>query len=104
MARKWALLSKSFAGIRKLTGRDLETLRPVATHQGHNVPKHNVPTVAGVLLFGLERERRIDHLSYPPVAVREAVINAVVHADYPQHDAPLRIAIFTIDFRSEILD
>jgi predicted HTH transcriptional regulator len=36
----------------------------------------------------------------PPVAVREAVVNAVVHADYAQKGAPIRLAIF--DDRMEI--
>ncbi len=38
--------------------------------------------------------RRKERWSLPPVAVREAVINAVVHTDYAQRGAPLRIAIF----------
>ncbi|MGA2083432.1 MAG: helix-turn-helix domain-containing protein [Holophaga sp.] len=36
----------------------------------------------------------------PLIALREAVINAVVHADYGQHGSPLRVAIF--DDRLEI--
>lgn len=44
--------------------------------------------------------RRREQWSLPPVAVREAVINAVAHADYAQHGAPLRIAIF--DDRLEV--
>ena len=31
----------------------------------------------------------------PLIALREAVINAVVHADYSQHGSPLRVAIFS---------
>jgi ATP-dependent DNA helicase RecG len=46
------------------------------------------------------RLRRDEHWSVPPVAVREAVINAVVHADYGQKGAPIRLAIF--DDRVEI--
>ena len=42
------------------------------------------------------RERR----NLPPAAVREAVINAVVHADYAQRGAPVRVAIF--DDRLEV--
>ncbi|WP_428104059.1 ATP-binding protein [Candidatus Palauibacter sp.] len=42
--------SESFAAVRKLRRRDLETLRLVTTHQGRSVP-----TVAGVLLFGGDR-------------------------------------------------
>lgn len=31
----------------------------------------------------------------PPVAVREAIVNAVVHADYSQPGGPLRVALFS---------
>lgn len=44
--------------------------------------------------------RREDRWQYPLPALREAVINAVVHADYAQGGAPIRIAIF--DDRIEI--
>jgi predicted HTH transcriptional regulator len=44
--------------------------------------------------------RRKERWSLPPVAVREAVINAVVHTDYAQRGAPLRISIF--DDRLEV--
>lgn len=44
--------------------------------------------------------RRRDRWNLPPEAVREAVINAVVHADYAQRGAPIRISIF--DDRLEI--
>ena len=36
----------------------------------------------------------------PPIAVREAIVNAVVHADYAQRGRPIRLAIF--DDRIEI--
>ncbi len=142
--------SESFAPVRKLARRDLETLRLVTDHQGRQVP-----TVGGMLLFGQNRERhfpdawiqagrfkgsdktrvldraevhslpmhaveeviafvqkhslhgaeighvrRKDRWSLPPVAVREAVINAVVHTDYSQRGAPLRVSIF--DDRLEV--
>ena len=38
--------------------------------------------------------RRTARWTLPPVAVREALINAVAHADYSQRGAPLRVAIF----------
>jgi predicted HTH transcriptional regulator len=38
--------------------------------------------------------------SVPPVALREAVINAVAHTDYRQRGAPIRITIF--DDRLEV--
>ena len=44
--------------------------------------------------------RRTDVWSLPAVAVREAVINSIVHADYAQHGAPIRIALF--DDRMEV--
>ena len=142
--------SESFEGRRKLTRRDLETLRLVTEHQGRKVP-----TVGGMLLFGRDRERhfpdawiqagrfggrdkgrivdraelrshpvraieeavafvakhalhgaeigavrRRESWNLPPVAVREAVINAVAHADYAQRGAPIRVSIF--DDRLEV--
>jgi predicted HTH transcriptional regulator len=44
--------------------------------------------------------RRTEKWNLPPAAVREAVINAVVHADYAQRGAPIRVSIF--DDRLEI--
>lgn len=38
--------------------------------------------------------RRADRWTIPPLALREAVINAVVHRDYAQRGAPLRISLF----------
>jgi predicted HTH transcriptional regulator len=142
--------SESFAPVRKLARRDLETLRLVTSYQGRQVP-----TVGGMVLFGRDRERhfpdawiqagrfqgadksriidraeirsfpvraveeaiafvekhtlrgaeigavrRKERWSPPPVALREAVINAVVHTDYAQRGAPLRISIF--DDRLEV--
>ncbi len=54
-------------------------------------------THLGMRILG---SRRRDVPEYPPVALREAVINAVVHADYSQKGSPIRIAIF--DDRVEI--
>ena len=142
--------SELFAPVRKFRRADLETLRLVTADQGRKVP-----TVGGMLLFGLERERhfpdawiqagrfrgidktriddrteirslpvsaieeaiafvqkhtlrgaeigamhRRDRWNLPPVAVREAVINAVAHSDYAQRGAPIRISIF--DDRLEV--
>ena len=49
------------------------------------------------LIEGVRREER---WSVPLVAIREAVMNAVVHADYAQQGAPIRLAMF--DDRIEI--
>ncbi len=142
--------SESFAELRRLTQKDLDTLRITTRHQGRRVP-----TVGGVLLFGRERSRffpdawiqagrflgsersrildtleirsllpqavedglafvqrsvareavvtgarRAERWTYPLVAVREALVNAVVHADYSQQGAPIRISIF--DDRMEV--
>lgn len=142
--------SESFAAVRRLVKRDMETLRLLTGYQGRRVP-----TAGGVLLFGVDRLRyfpdawiqvarfdgadrstiadhaelkdtllegieqaiafiekhsmrgirigrlrRSEHWSLPPVAVREAVINAVAHADYAQIGAPIRVAMF--DDRLEV--
>lgn len=44
--------------------------------------------------------RRQDRWTVPPVALREAIVNAIVHTDYRERGAPLRIAVF--DDRIEI--
>ncbi len=46
------------------------------------------------------RVRRRERWSLPPVAVREAIINALAHTDYAQRGAPLRLSVF--DDRLEI--
>jgi predicted HTH transcriptional regulator len=48
----------------------------------------------------IEGVRREDRWSIPLVAIREALMNAIVHADYAQQGAPIRIALF--DDRIEI--
>lgn len=142
--------SESFAPVRTLSRRDLQTLRLPTPYHGRLVP-----TVGGLLLFGKDRDRefpdawiqagrfagrdrsrivdqaeirslpvpaikdavafvakhsmhgavigavrRTEKWSLPPEAVREIVINAVVHADYSQRGAPIRISIF--DDRVEV--
>ena len=149
-ALDFRVVSEFFAPVRKLTRRNLETLRLLTSHQGQPVP-----TVGGVLLFGRDRlahfpdawiqagrfegtdratildhtelemllvrgieeaiafvekhssrgaaigrVRRKDQWSLPPVAVREAIVNAVAHADYSQQGAPIRVAVF--DDRLEV--
>lgn len=58
------------------------------------VEKHALRGVA------IGRVRHRERSNLPPVAVREAVVNAVAHADYSQRGAPIRIAIF--DDRLEV--
>ena len=52
------------------------------------------------LAFEIRGARRVEVPEYPMPAVREAIVNAVAHADYSQRGAPIRIAIF--DDRLEI--
>ncbi len=139
-----------FKDQRELSEKELLTLKLLKQVQGRLVP-----TIGGILLFGIEREERFsdawiqcgrftgttksvifDHIeihehlptaverviefikkhamrgadfsqirrrdvwSIPLTIVREAVINAIVHADYSQIGAPLRVAIY--DDRVEI--
>jgi ATP-dependent DNA helicase RecG len=139
-----AAVRRAFAGRRTINAKDLRTLRIITRHQGRDVP-----TVAGIVLFGTERDRtipdawiqagrfagedrtdiidtarfdgppleeldnvlhfirrhtrnaitidgltRTEHPEYPLQAVREALVNAVAHADYSQLGAPIRLSIF----------
>lgn len=38
--------------------------------------------------------KRIENFALPPAVTREALINSVVHCDYSQHGAPIRLSIF----------
>jgi predicted HTH transcriptional regulator len=53
-------------------------------------------------LHGMEvgAVHRKERWNLPPVAVREAIVNAIVHTDYAQHGAPIRVSIF--DDRLEV--
>ena len=139
-----AAVRRAFSGRRTISAKDLKTLRLVTRYQGRDVP-----TVAGVVLFGRDRSRavpdawiqagrfagtdradiidtarfdgpplseldrvmqfirrhtstaftieglaRIERPEYPLQAVREALVNAVAHADYSQIGAPIRVSIF----------
>lgn len=39
--------------------------------------------------------RHVPRPEYPPVAVREAIINAIVHADYAERGRPITVSIFS---------
>lgn len=44
--------------------------------------------------MSIGRVRRRDLPAVPPAALRETLVNAVVHADYAQRGAPIRVAVF----------
>jgi predicted HTH transcriptional regulator len=136
--------SECFAPVRRLKRKDLHALQLLTTHQ-----RREVPTVGGLLLFGVNRlkhfpdawlragcfegadksvildsanikaspvlaveetirfvqrntrralevkgVRHREVWEFPVVALREAITNAFVHADYAQRGSPLRLAIF----------
>jgi predicted HTH transcriptional regulator len=64
--------------------------------------EHAVRFVERNTRLGMEigRVRRRDLPAVPPAALREALVNAVVHADYSQRGAPIRVAVF--DDRLEV--
>jgi predicted HTH transcriptional regulator len=137
--------SESFTGVRKLRKSDLSTLRLVTDYHGKKVP-----TVGGILLFGVDRlsrfsdawirvglfagsdrtkilddkeirstlpqateeallqiermtassieiegARSVARPAFPPAATREAIVNAVVHADYSQRGRPITVSLFS---------
>jgi predicted HTH transcriptional regulator len=87
-----------FAGTQKVTILDQLEIRcypiPAIEAAAGFVRKHS--------LHGAEigPVRRTERWNLPPIAVREALVNAVVHADYSQKGAPIRVAIF--DDRLEV--
>src|SRR5579871_4917823 len=50
--------------------------------------------------MSIGRLKRRDAPAVPPAALREVLVNAVVHADYALPGAPIRVAVF--DDRVEI--
>ncbi|MCC6649573.1 MAG: putative DNA binding domain-containing protein [Candidatus Eisenbacteria bacterium] len=96
--------SESFAPVRQLEMRDLEPLGLLATHRGRLVPTNLLHAIPEALFFlerhldrGFEigRLRRVERQQFPALAIREALVNAVVHADYSQRGAPIRVALFS---------
>ncbi|MBP7964751.1 MAG: putative DNA binding domain-containing protein [Caldilineaceae bacterium] len=87
-----------FAGTDKARILDQQDIRehlPIALNEAFDfVRKH------GVRSAEFEELRRRDVWNVPLDAIREALINAIVHADYAQTGAPIRVAIF--DDRIEI--
>jgi predicted HTH transcriptional regulator len=74
---------------------DLAAPLPLAIDQAIGFVERN--TRLGMMIGRL---RRRDLPAVPPPALREALVNAVVHADYAQRGAPIRVAVF--DDRVEV--
>ena len=76
------------------------------TREFHEYPARAVQGAADFVqkhamqAFRIEAMRRGERWSIPLPAVREAIVNAVVHADYSQTGSPIRVLIF--DDRVEI--
>lgn len=81
--------------VRILDSLEIRTHLPLAVDQALAfVRKHESVAIA---INGARHEER---WSIPPVAVREVLVNAVVHADYEQRGAPVRLSLF--DDRLEV--
>jgi predicted HTH transcriptional regulator len=78
-----------------LDSSDLQGSLPAAVGEAMAFALRNL--ARGSVIDGLQRT---DEPAVPPVALREALLNAVVHADYAQRGAPIRLAIH--DDRVEI--
>ncbi len=87
-----------FAGTTRVHAADSAEIRSVLPRAAEEAvafaQKH---LVRASVIEGVRREER---WSVPLVAIREAVMNAVVHADYAQQGAPIRLGIY--DDRIEI--
>ena len=68
---------------------DIETYLPIALDEALKFIRRN--TSMGAKIGDL---RRVDIPQYPPIAVRESIINAIVHAEYAIKGIPITIAIF----------
>ncbi len=80
---------------RILDQRDIRTHLPLALHEAFEFVRKHASRAAE---FG--ELRRKDIWDVPLEAVREALTNAIVHADYSQTGAPIRLAMY--DDRLEI--
>ncbi len=80
---------------RLIDSAEVRTYLPVAAEEVISFARKHL-TVESVI----EGARRQERWSIPLVAIREAVMNAIVHADYAQHGSPIRLAVF--DDRIEV--
>ncbi|MFT3906019.1 MAG: ATP-binding protein [Steroidobacteraceae bacterium] len=87
-----------FAGTRRaelIDRADLTDYPVVALDQAVSFVERNTR-----LGMSVGRLKRRDVPAVPPAALREALVNAVVHADYTQPGGPIRVAVF--DDRVEV--
>lgn len=86
------------------TGTDKSLIQDHAEFHSHLVPavEEAIAFVKRHSIHGAEiaATRRKERWNMPPLAVREAIINAVAHADFAQRGAPIRVSIF--DDRLEV--
>jgi predicted HTH transcriptional regulator len=81
-----------FAGTNKVRLIDslaVRSMLPLAVEQTIAFAQKHL-TVESVI----DDVRRQERWSVPLVAIREAVVNAIVHADYAQQGSPIRLAVF----------
>ena len=82
-----------FLGTSKVTlldQLDIETYLPLAIGEALNFVRRNTSMTSKI-----ESIIREDIPQYPLIAIREALLNAIVHTDYAMKGAPIRIAIFS---------
>ncbi|HAU1639243.1 TPA: hypothetical protein JBJ29_12985 [Legionella pneumophila] len=82
-----------FSGITKshiIDQKEIDTALPSAVSDAIAFIERNTMTKS---IIG--RAHRVDIPQYPPIVLREAVINAIVHADYSFNGATIQIAVFS---------
>jgi predicted HTH transcriptional regulator len=82
-----------FAGKNKeeiLSSQEITTLLPESVDEAINFIKKNIRVG-----LKIEDVRHTEVWEIPKIALREALVNAIVHSDYALRGAPIRVAIFT---------
>jgi ATP-dependent DNA helicase RecG len=92
MARFRGVTKDEFLDNRQVTGHAFRLLREAMDFLGRHLP------VAGRFEPGLLQ--RIDEPLFPPLALREALVNALIHRDYAAYGGAVNVAVF--DDRIEV--
>ncbi len=82
-----------FLGTSKVTlldQLDIETYLPLAIDEALSFVRRNTSMAAKI-----ESIIREDIPQYPLIAIREALLNAIIHTDYAMKGAPIRVAVFS---------